>query len=127
MSPRALDIMTNEPFRPDPSRPARIPPVRGRAGSTFETFGDPSRETVVFSHGLGGNRVIWFQQVPEFARQYHVINWDQRGFGRSSAASGKMGPERRPGTSPRSSTTFRSTAPTSSGNRWAVGPRWASL
>ena len=59
----------------------------------FETFGDPSRETVVFSHGLGGNRVIWFQQVPEFARHYHVINWDQRGFGRSSATSGEIGPE----------------------------------
>ena len=59
----------------------------------FETFGDPSREAVVFSHGLGGNRVIWFQQVPEFARHYHVINWDQRGFGRSSATTGKIGPE----------------------------------
>jgi len=59
----------------------------------FETFGDPGRETVVLSHGLGGNRVIWFQQVPEFARHYHVINWDQRGFGRSSAATGKIGPE----------------------------------
>ena len=59
----------------------------------FETFGDPDRETVVFSHGLGGNRVIWFQQVPEFARHYHVVNWDQRGFGRSSATTGKIGPE----------------------------------
>jgi pimeloyl-ACP methyl ester carboxylesterase len=58
----------------------------------FETFGDPRRETVVFSHGLGGNRVIWFQQVPEFARHYHVVNWDQRGFGRSSAKSGEVGP-----------------------------------
>ena len=58
----------------------------------FETFGDPSREAVVFSHGLGGNRVIWFQQVPEFARHYHVINWDQRGFGRSSATAGELGP-----------------------------------
>ncbi len=59
----------------------------------FETFGDPSRDAVVLSHGLGGNRVIWFQQVPEFARHYHVINWDQRGFGRSSATGGEIGPE----------------------------------
>jgi pimeloyl-ACP methyl ester carboxylesterase len=58
----------------------------------FETFGDPGLEAVVFSHGLGGNRVIWFQQVPEFARSYHVINWDQRGFGRSSARAGEIGP-----------------------------------
>lgn len=46
--------------------------------------GDDDKETIVFCHGLGGNHAIWYQQVAEFAPDYRVITWDQRGFGRSS-------------------------------------------
>lgn len=55
----------------------------------FESWG--SGETVVLSHGMGGNHAIWYQQVPALAARYHVVTWDQRGFGRSTA-KGEIGP-----------------------------------
>lgn len=48
---------------------------------------------VVFSHGLGGNHAVFFQQVPVFAPHYRVVTWDQRGFGRSTNRKGEAGPE----------------------------------
>jgi 3-oxoadipate enol-lactonase len=38
---------------------------------------------VVFAHGRGGNAASWWRQVPHFARRFHVIVFDHRGFGRS--------------------------------------------
>jgi 3-oxoadipate enol-lactonase len=60
--------------------------------STFDRDGDTiyyesageGAETVVLSHGLGGNHAIWFQQVPRFSELYKVVTWDQRGFGMST-------------------------------------------
>lgn len=48
---------------------------------------------IVLCHGLGGNGGIWFQQVPEFARDHYVIVVDQRGFGRSTDRHERVGPE----------------------------------
>lgn len=48
---------------------------------------------VVLCHGAGGNHAVWFQQVPVFARHRHVISFDQRGFGRSSAREGPNRPD----------------------------------
>lgn len=56
----------------------------------YETVGEG--EAVVFAHGLGGNHVIWYQQVPEFAKRYKVVTWDQRGFGRSTNVQDKATP-----------------------------------
>ncbi|MEM9406123.1 MAG: alpha/beta fold hydrolase [Acidobacteriota bacterium] len=49
-------------------------------------------ETVVLSHGAGGNHAIWFQQVLELAQSYRVITWDQRAFGRTTNRAGQAGP-----------------------------------
>lgn len=57
----------------------------------YETAGDG--EPLLFAHGLGGNAVVWFQQLPHFAARYRVITWDQRGFGRSSNIAGRAGPK----------------------------------
>jgi len=57
----------------------------------FESWG--SGETVVLGHGMGGNHVIWYQQVPVLAARYQVITWDQRGFGRSTNHTDTLGPE----------------------------------
>jgi 3-oxoadipate enol-lactonase len=57
----------------------------------YETYGDG--DPVVFTHGLGGSHAIWYQQVPEFARYFRVVTWDQRGFGRSSNKANKAGPD----------------------------------
>ncbi|HZQ35777.1 MAG TPA: alpha/beta hydrolase [Dehalococcoidia bacterium] len=40
---------------------------------------------LVFVHGAGGNQLIWFQQVPSFARTFTSVSYDQRGWGRSIA------------------------------------------
>jgi len=50
----------------------------------YEAVGAPDAPVVVLGHGAGGNHGIWFQQVPEFARDHRVITWDQRGFGLST-------------------------------------------
>jgi pimeloyl-ACP methyl ester carboxylesterase len=40
---------------------------------------------LVFAHGMGGNHLSWWQQVPEFTRRgYRVVTFDHRGFGRST-------------------------------------------
>ncbi|MCL1594257.1 MAG: alpha/beta hydrolase [Actinomycetia bacterium] len=57
----------------------------------FESWGD-ERETVILNHGLGGSHATWFQQVAFLTPRYRVITWDQRGFGRSTRASGEIGP-----------------------------------
>jgi 3-oxoadipate enol-lactonase len=41
---------------------------------------------VAFAHGAGGNTLIWWQQVPFFARERTVVTFDHRGFGRSACA-----------------------------------------
>jgi pimeloyl-ACP methyl ester carboxylesterase len=56
----------------------------------FESVG--AGETVVLSHGGGGNHAIWYQQVPVLAQEYRVVTWDQRGFGRSSDQNRQSGP-----------------------------------
>lgn len=55
----------------------------GEASIYYEVHGDPSRPTVVFAHGRGGNAASWWQQVPEFSELYRVIVFDHRCFGRS--------------------------------------------
>jgi 2-succinyl-6-hydroxy-2,4-cyclohexadiene-1-carboxylate synthase len=49
-------------------------------------------EPVVLSHGAGGNHAIWFQQVLVLARQFKVVTWDQRSFGRTTNRAGAAGP-----------------------------------
>ncbi|MBW1688897.1 MAG: alpha/beta fold hydrolase, partial [Deltaproteobacteria bacterium] len=40
---------------------------------------------LIFAHGMGGNHLSWWQQVPEFVqRGYQVVSFDHRGFGRST-------------------------------------------
>lgn len=50
----------------------------------YEVSGPPDGDVLVLGHGAGGNRTVWFQQVPHFARRYRVVAWDQRGFGAST-------------------------------------------
>jgi len=57
----------------------------------FESWG--TGDTVVLSHGMGGNHAIWYRQVPILAADYRVVTWDQRGFGRSTNLTNKLGPE----------------------------------
>lgn len=57
----------------------------------YESWGDAGK-AVILGHGLGGSHAVWYQQVAALAKHYRVITWDQRGFGRSTATSGDIGP-----------------------------------
>jgi len=59
----------------------------------YETVGARSAPVVVFTHGMGGNHMIWYQQVAYFAPFCRVITWDQRGFGRSTNLTGNASPQ----------------------------------
>lgn len=60
--------------------------ARPTAAIWYESVGDGP--PLVFAHGAGGNTLVWWQQVPHFARRHRVITFDHRGFGRSSCAAG---------------------------------------
>src|SRR5262249_54737877 len=47
---------------------------------------------VVFAHGLGGNHLSWWQQVPHLARRYTCVTFSHRGFGPSREDPGGPGP-----------------------------------
>lgn len=57
----------------------------------YEAAGDG--DAVVLCHGLGGNHASWWRVLPALAEQYRVVTWDQRGFGNSTRATGRYGPE----------------------------------
>ena len=41
---------------------------------------DGEGPTVVFCHGVGGNHMSWWQQVPEFSQRFRCVTFDHRGF-----------------------------------------------
>lgn len=50
---------------------------------------------LVFAHGMGGNALSWWQQVPFFTRQgFRTIAFDHRGFHRSACAPDAFHPAR---------------------------------
>ncbi len=63
---------------------------RERAELYYETHGEGP--TVAFAHGSGGNTLIWWQQVPHFARTRRVIVYDHRGWGRSRCDPAELHP-----------------------------------
>jgi 3-oxoadipate enol-lactonase len=48
---------------------------------------------LVFAHGLGGNHLSWWQQVPAFCDRYSCITFAHRGFAPSSAIPGGPDPK----------------------------------
>jgi pimeloyl-ACP methyl ester carboxylesterase len=56
--------------------------TRNGAELYYEAHG--KGRALVFAHGMGGNRLSWWQQVPAFVqRGYRVVTFDHRGFGSS--------------------------------------------
>jgi 3-oxoadipate enol-lactonase len=67
----------------------RITPGRlaiGNFSLYYERVGEGP--VLVFLHGLGGNHLSWWQQVPYFMRWFECITLDQRGFGLSPDPDG---------------------------------------
>ena len=48
---------------------------------------------LVFAHGLGGNHMSWWQQVPHFRDRYTCVTFAHRGFAPSSAPPGGPHPD----------------------------------
>lgn len=47
---------------------------------------------LIFAHGLSGNHLSWWQQVPYFSDRYTCVTFAYRGFAPSKEASGGLGP-----------------------------------
>jgi len=45
---------------------------------------------VIFLHGIGGNKTNWRDQMPAFARAFHAVAWDARGYGDSDDYEGPL-------------------------------------
>lgn len=56
------------------------------ASIAYEVTG--SGRALLFAHGIGGNLLSWWQQIPFFAQNYTCIAFSQRGFGASKAPPG---------------------------------------
>lgn len=60
--------------------------VPGRPRVAYEEAG--AGETVVFLHGIGGNRTNWRAQLAFFGRSCRAVAWDARGYGDSDDYDG---------------------------------------
>jgi 3-oxoadipate enol-lactonase len=56
----------------------------------YETAG--TGPALIFAHGLGGNHLSWWQQVPRFRDRYTCITFAHRGFTPSDAGPPALGP-----------------------------------
>jgi 3-oxoadipate enol-lactonase len=68
-----------------------MPTVESAGASIYyETHG--SGPAVVLAHGAGGNAMVWWQQVRDFARSHTVVTFDHRGYFRSHCAPEALDP-----------------------------------
>lgn len=51
-----------------------------------------SGPTIVFAHGLGGNHLSWWQQIPYFSRHFTCVTFAHRGFPPSRLTTGAVNP-----------------------------------
>ena len=56
----------------------------------YETMGEGV--PVVFLHGGFGDRRMWDDQFAEFGKNYYVVRYDQRGFGKSQKPTAAYSP-----------------------------------
>ena len=54
----------------------------------YQTFGDSTHPTIVFSNSLGTNLCMWQPQIDFFSQDHFVVCYDSRGHGASSAPKG---------------------------------------
>jgi 3-oxoadipate enol-lactonase len=57
----------------------------------YEVHGPEGAPALVFAHGLGGNHISWWQQVPEFAKRYRCVTFAHRGFAPSTQEAAEPG------------------------------------
>lgn len=62
--------------------------VSGAPRIAFDRMGEG--ETVLFLHGIGGNRTNWRDQLQIFAKTCRAVAWDARGYGASDDYEGPL-------------------------------------
>lgn len=67
------------------SAPAYVP---GKPRLAYDAVG--AGPTVVFLHGIGGNRSNWREQLDALASEFHAVSWDARGYGDSDDYEGPL-------------------------------------
>lgn len=60
-----------------------MPYVKREIDIYYVEAGEAGADAIFFCHGAGGNAASWWQQLPEFARDFRCLAHDHRGFGRS--------------------------------------------
>jgi len=65
--------------------------ARPDASLYYEVTGEGP--AIVFAHGLGGNHLSWWQQVPEFAPRHSCVTFAHRGFPPSSGEGAYRHPD----------------------------------
>ena len=63
-----------------------------RPGCRVYYEADGAGPMLIFAHGLGGNHLSWWQQVPHFRDRYTCVTFAHRGFAPSSALPGGPDP-----------------------------------
>jgi pimeloyl-ACP methyl ester carboxylesterase len=85
---RAPDPESGERY--DELPPEEISPVVSFDGTLIHVraAGDPSKPTLVFSHGFSIDMTTWHYQWKELSKDYRCVLFDHRGHGRSGKATG---------------------------------------
>lgn len=83
-----MDLPLALPTGPAPRASGKLP-VRG-SRLHYEVTG--SGPGLVFAHGLGGNHLSWWQQVPAFADRFTCVAFSHRGFAPSDMPEGGPDP-----------------------------------
>jgi len=66
--------------------------VLARADANIQYASVGAGPPLVFAHGLGGNALSWWQQVPFFMRRYRCVTFTHRGFPPSKVVGGAPDP-----------------------------------
>ncbi len=54
----------------------------------YELFGEG--DCIVLIHGFTDNMAMWYNQIPEFSKQYKVLTYDVRGHGQTESPEDKI-------------------------------------
>jgi len=55
--------------------------MREESGAPYSAYGDPSRPTIIFIHGIRLGREVWAPHARALANDYHVVTLDLPGHG----------------------------------------------
>jgi pimeloyl-ACP methyl ester carboxylesterase len=84
---------TQEKQPPATGNPAAVTSgVIQNAGAEIYYECTGSGPAIVFAHGLGGNHLSWWQQVPHFSQHHTSVTFAHRGFSPSRVTSGSVDP-----------------------------------